>query len=116
MAATTRVTTMYLNGSVPDTCMASICSVTRIDESSAPMPEPTLPAQMTAVMMGPISRTIDTATIAGSQDSAPNWASVGRDWMVRTSPMMNPVMPTRARDLLPIRYDCFRNSLISYGG
>ena len=71
---------------------------------------------MSAVIIGSISLTIDTATIAGNHDAAPNCARVGRDCMVSTSPMMNPVTATSDRDLLPIRYDCFRNSMISYGG
>ena len=73
------VTTRYLNGFVPETCIASICSVTFIDASSAPIPEPTFPAKISAVITGPISLMIDTATIAGSHDSAPNLASVGLD-------------------------------------
>ena len=36
--------------------------------------------------------------------------------MVNTSPIMKPVMPTKDRDLYPIRKDCFINSLNSYGG
>src|SRR5512142_284280 len=71
------VITRYLKGFVPDTCIASICSVTFIDASSAPNPEPTFPANINEVMTGPISRIIETATIAGSHDSAPNFANVG---------------------------------------
>src|SRR5258708_37832153 len=82
------VTTRYLNGFVPDTSIASICSVTFIEPSSAPMLEPILPAQINAVMTGPISRTTDSDTIAGSHDSAPNRCNVGRDCTVRTRPMM----------------------------
>jgi hypothetical protein len=49
-----RVTTKYLNGLVPETSIASICSVTRMDPSSAPIPEPMRPAQIKAVIIGPI--------------------------------------------------------------
>src|ERR1700756_3438884 len=94
-----RVTTMYLNGFVPDTSMASICSVTFIEANSAPIPEPTFPAKISAVITGPISLTIDTATIAGNHDSAPNSASVGLDCMVSTRPIINPVIATNAKDL-----------------
>jgi hypothetical protein len=38
---------------VPETSIASICSVTRMDPSSAP--EPMRPAQIKAVIIGPIS-------------------------------------------------------------
>ena len=79
VAESTLVTTRYLNGLVPETCIASICSVTFIDASSAPIPDPTFPAKINAVITGPISRIIETATIAGSQDSAPNFANVGLD-------------------------------------
>src|ERR1035437_4365570 len=68
----TLVTTRYLNGFVQETCIALICSVTFIDASSAPMPDPTFPAQIKAVITGPISRIMETPTIAGNQDSAPN--------------------------------------------
>ena len=101
VVAPTRVTTRYLNGLVPDTSMASICSVTRIDPSSAPIPDPILPAQISAVITGDISRTSETATIEGNSDSAPNSTSVGLDWIVSTKPMINAVIPTRGKDLYP---------------
>ena len=53
--ASTRVTTRYLNGFVPLTSIASICSVTFIEPSSAPILLPIFPAKMSAVMTGPIS-------------------------------------------------------------
>src|SRR6185437_844378 len=99
VAAAMRVTTKYLNGFMPDTSIASICSVTFIDANSAPMPEPTLPAKIKAVITGPISLTIETATIAGNHDSAPNSASVGLDCIVSTNPIINPVMATNGNDL-----------------
>ena len=77
--AKTRVTTKYLKGLVPDTSMASICSVTRIEPNSAPMPEPILPAQINEVTTGVISRTSEIDTIAGSKEAAPNSTKVGRD-------------------------------------
>src|ERR1700739_490918 len=77
----TRVTTTYLNGLIPDTSMASICSVTLIDASSAPMPEPTFPAKITAVITGPISRMIEMATMDGIHEEAPNCSIIGLDWM-----------------------------------
>ena len=36
--------------------------------------------------------------------------------MVRTSPMINPVIITNGSDRYPIMNDCLSNSLISYGG
>ncbi len=102
VAANTRVTTRYLKGFVPETSMASICSVTRMDPISAPMPEPILPAQINAVMIGPISRIIETLTIAGIQEAAPNCSKVGRDCNVKTSPIINPVVATRNKERFPI--------------
>src|SRR5690242_12402096 len=101
VVASTLVTIKYLNGFVPETSMASICSVTRIDPNSAPMPEPILPAQISAVITGEISRTSDTATIEGRSDSAPNSTKVGRDWMVSTNPIINAVIATSGSDLYP---------------
>src|SRR5690606_41083251 len=44
VVANTLVTTRYLTGLVADTSMASICAATFIDQSSAAMLDPTLPA------------------------------------------------------------------------
>src|SRR6218665_534740 len=115
VAASTRVTTKYFIGLVADTSMASICSVTFMEPSSAPIPEPIFPAQMSAVITGPISRMSDTDTICGSMDSAPKSLNTGRDWMVNTNPMMAPVNATRANDLLPTMKHWRRNSLNSSG-
>ena len=82
--------------------MASICSVTRMDPSSAPIPELILPAQINAVITGPISRTMEMLTMEGIQDSAPNSIRVGLDCRVKTRPSMNPVTPTSNRDLFPM--------------
>ena len=51
----TRVTTKNLKGFVPETSIASICSVTFMEPNSAPILEPILPAQIKAVIIGPIS-------------------------------------------------------------
>ena len=48
MQATTRVTTRYLKASTADASSASICSVTRIAPSSAPMPAPMRPDSSSA--------------------------------------------------------------------
>ena len=77
---------------------SQICSVTFMDPSSAPMREPILPAQISAVITGPISRIIDSTTIEGVHDSAPNRVIVGRDCNVITSPIMNAVIPTSGSD------------------
>src|SRR5882724_7694938 len=99
VVASTLVTTRYLYGLIADTSIASICSVTFMEPSSAPIREPIFPAHISAVITGPISLTTETDTIPGNNDSAPNVTSDGRDCRVSTSPMMNAVMPTRGNDL-----------------
>src|SRR5690606_41619886 len=102
VVANTLVTTKYLNGLVADTSMASICSVTFIDPSSAPMLDPTLPAAINAVTKGPMALTIAMAINAGSQEVAPNSAKEGLDWLVNTIPTINPVKEIRGKELYPI--------------
>src|SRR5690606_14378752 len=102
VVASTLVTTKYLNGLVADTSMASICSVTFIDPSSAPMLDPTLPAAINAVTKGPMALTIAMAINAGSQEVAPNSAKEGLDWLVNTIPTINPVKEIRGKELYPI--------------
>src|SRR5690606_5482677 len=79
VVASTLVTTRYLKGLVAETSMASICSVTFMDPSSAPMLEPTFPAAIRAVTRGPIALTIAMAINAGSQEAAPNSDREGLD-------------------------------------
>ena len=68
VVATTRLYNQNLNGSVADTSIASICSVTRIDPSSAPILEPTLPADINAVIKGASARTIAIAISPGNHE------------------------------------------------
>jgi len=63
--ANTLVTTKYLKGFVLYTSMASICSVTFIEPNSAPILDPIFPAQIKAVIIGPISRIIEIPTMEG---------------------------------------------------
>ena len=77
VVAKTRVVTRYLNGLMADTSIASICSVTFMEASSAPIPDPILPAHIRAVITGPISRTMAMPTMEGIHDAAPNSTSVG---------------------------------------
>src|ERR1700753_3404617 len=91
VVAKTRVQTKNLNGLVPDTSMASICSVTRIEPNSAPILEPTLPAAISAVTKGASARIIAIDTSDGSHDVAPNCNNDGRDCLVNISPTIKPV-------------------------
>jgi hypothetical protein len=102
VVAVTRVTTRYLKGLIADTSMASICSVTFIDPSSAPIPDPTLPAQIIAVTSGPNALIIAMPIREGSQEVAPKSSSEGRDCLVKTTPVMNPVSVINESDLMPI--------------
>ena len=79
------------------------------------VPELILPAQISAIITGPISLTIEILTIDGIQDSAPNSINVGRDCNVNTSPKINPVTPTNNKDRFPILKHCLSNSLNSKG-
>ena len=58
----TRGMTIFLIGEVPSARMASICSVTAMEPSSAAMPEPARAATMMAVSTGAISRESVSAT------------------------------------------------------
>src|SRR3954467_11367080 len=89
--AITRVTTKNLNGLVADTSIASICSVTFIEPNSAPILEPTLPAQMSAVTSGANALMMAIEISEGSQEEAPNVCKEGRDCLVKTSPVIKPV-------------------------
>src|SRR3954465_7443250 len=84
--------------------------------SSAPMFEPSFPAQIKPVISGPSDRTTACYTSEGNHDSAPNDARDGRDCFVNTTPARNAVNIIRKSDLLPKRNDWFKVSLISYGG
>src|SRR5688572_28440643 len=101
VVANTRVETRNLNGLVADTSMASICSVTFIEPSSAPILEPTLPAVINPVTNGASARTIAIATNAGNQEAAPNSANDGRLCLVNTMPVINPVNVIRGKDFTP---------------
>ena len=110
------VTTRNLKGLVAETSIASICSETFIEPSSAPIPEPIFPAQIKPVMTGPISRTMEMDIIVGINETAPNWVSIGIDCKARTKPIINPVTLMRPNDLFPISKNCLNISLNSYGG
>src|SRR5687768_7695142 len=99
VVASTRVTTKNLNGLTAETSIASICSVTFIDPSSAPIFDPTLPAQIKAVTNGASALMIAIDTSDGSQEVAPKSASEGRDCFVKTKPVINAVSVIRGSDL-----------------
>ncbi len=111
-----RVTTKYENGRVPETSIASICSVTCILPNSAPILEPNLPAQINPVINGPSERTTACETKEGNQDSAPKEARDGCDCFVNTTPARKEVKVTKNNDLLPCAKHWFMISLHSYGG
>src|ERR1700748_2771913 len=99
VVASTRVATKNLKGLVPDTSIASICSVTRMEPSSAPILEPTLPDAINAVTKGANALNIAIETNDGSQDVAPNDASDGRDCLVNIKPVIKPVKVISVNDL-----------------
>ncbi len=99
--AITRVVTKYLNGFIAETSIASICSVTRIEPNSAPILEPTFPAQINAVTSEASARTMAIEISDGSHEVAPNSASDGRDCLVNTIPVMKPVNVINGKDFNP---------------
>lgn len=100
--AITRVVTRYLKGFIADTSIASICSVTFIEPNSAPMLEPTFPAQINAVTNEPKALTIAIEIKEGSQDVAPNSDNDGLDCFVKTIPVTKPVSVINGSDFTPI--------------
>src|SRR6185503_959894 len=102
VVAITRVQTKNLNGFVPDTSIASICSVTRIEPNSAPMLEPTLPEAISAVTSGANARMMAMDDSDGSQELAPNVANEGRDCLVNIKPTMKPVTLIRGSERNPV--------------
>ena len=101
VVATTRVTTKNLKGLMADTSIASICSVTFIEPNSAPMFEPTLPAQISAVTNGASALIIAIDTKEGNHEAAPKSAREGRDCLVNTNPVIKPVNVMSGKDLYP---------------
>src|SRR3954469_6930604 len=84
--ASTRVTTKNLKGLVADTSIASICSVTFMEPSSAPMFEPTFPALIKPVTNGASALTMAIVTSDGNHDLAPKSDNEGRLCLVKTIP------------------------------
>lgn len=101
--AKTLVTTKNRTGFTADTSMASICSVTFMEPNSAPILEPTLPAQINDVTSGAKARIMAIVTREGSHDVAPKVSSEGRDCFVKTKPVTKPVNEIRTNELLPMR-------------
>jgi len=87
----TLFTTKILNRFTAETFKASICSATFIEPNSAPIPEPTFPAQINDVTSGSKARMIAIVTSEGSQEVAPKVSSEGRDYLVKTKPVTKSV-------------------------
>jgi hypothetical protein len=81
--------------------MASICSVTFIELSSAPICDPTFPEAINAVTNGANARTIAIEINAGNQDAAPNSSNDGLDCFVKTNPTITPVKLIPRKDFQP---------------
>src|SRR5438477_669013 len=98
VVASTRVTTKNLNGFTAETSIASICSVTFIEPSSAPICEPTLPAQINEVIKGASAFTMAMPVNDGNQEVAPKSAKAGLEWSVKTIPVIKAVKVINERD------------------
>src|ERR1700746_328947 len=68
--ATTLGTTRSLKESIDRDSMASICSVTRILASTAPIPDPTRPASRRPATSGPISTKKESAWTVGDHSAS----------------------------------------------
>jgi hypothetical protein len=79
--------------------MASICSVTFIDPSSAPNRELTLPAQINDVINGANALMIAIPIKEGSHEVAPKLANDGRECLVKTMPVIKPLTVIKNSDL-----------------
>src|ERR1700680_2379359 len=115
MHARMRVTANSLYGFTAEASMASICSVTFIEPSSAPMPAPTRPLTTNPVMTGPISWTIENRMALGSIDFAPKRTRLLRVSSARTVPTAAPAKATRGSDFDPISSNCRMISRSSNG-
>ena len=73
-----------------------------MEASSAPMPEPTFPAQIRAVTNDPNALTMAIPIKDGSHEVAPNSSNEGRDCLVKTIPTIKPVRVINGIDLSPI--------------
>src|ERR1700744_1154948 len=102
VVANTLVHTKYLKGLVPDTSIASICSVTLIEPNSAPILDPTLPAAISAVINGASALIIAIDTNDGNQDCAPKFSSEGRDCLVKIRPVTKPVNVISVNERTPV--------------
>ena len=97
-----RVTARYLNASTADASSASICSVTRMAPSSAPMPAPTRPDIRSPVVSGPVSRMSAIARPAGIIASAPKRSSDARVCIESTTPIARPELAMSGTERQPI--------------
>jgi len=97
-------------GLTPIEAMASICSVTLMLPSSAHVEAPILPVRIKAVRMGPISTSMDLATIMPVTPVSPLSESWKKDCAESTMPMVMPVRQTKGRERTPISYKCAKMS------
>jgi len=116
MQAITRVEARYFIESTAKDSSASICSVTRMPPSSAPMPAPTRPDSSRAVTSGPVSLIIAIARACGIKASAPKRSSEARVCIDITTPTARPDSPISGAERSPSDAICATISWISNGG
>ena len=103
-----RVTTRYLKESTAVASRASICSVTRIAPSSAPMPAPMRPDSSKPAVSGPVSFTSARARPAGIIASAPKRSSDARVCIDSTTPTARPAMAMSGTERTPSSCNCLK--------
>ena len=84
--ASTRGTTSFLIGSAPSARIASICSVTAIEPSSAAMPAPMRQPTTSEVSEGASSRASERPTMRPTLSRAPKRSSENANWIAMTMP------------------------------
>src|SRR5208282_4466 len=113
--AMTLGTTRNLNESIERDSTPSICSVALMLASTAPMPDPTRPANSNPTTKGPISTKKARDCTVGISAVAPNMTSVLRVWRVITAPTAKPEATTSGTDLAPTSASCLTIWLPSNG-
>ena len=81
-----RGTTSFFTGSAPSARMASICSVTAIEPTSAAMPAPMRPPTMTAVSVGASSRENERPMMRPVYSMPPNFCRPKANCTAMTMP------------------------------
>src|SRR5262249_20217195 len=115
IAASTLVAARYFSGLTADASIESICSVTFIDPSSAPIPAPTRPDATSAVMIGPVSLINEKTITVGRNPFAPKRIKLSRICNDITTPVAAPASAINGIEFAPTMSSWRMNSRNSNG-